>query len=245
MAIKKKPAAKVAKKPVRRTARQSAIPAPAPVATAAPSPVTERAGEAAGQPESNAGQPEPTMAAEVTTPAESPLADLIADAKAEEAPPSEEGAAAPAGGMTRDEVLELASGGVLSMLEVGEGVLQNIYPYVNVPKDVKTRVAQRGAPLMLKYSGGEPPAWLNEWKDEILFGLATGSMIYSVITQIRAHEAEQQRLLEEQEQRRQEAQSRLSEDSAISPVAPPSAAPNRVDLTTDGHMTGIKPAGDL
>jgi hypothetical protein len=74
-------------------------------------------------------------------------------------------------------------------VNVAAALLTKRYPYVTLPDEEKTGLANRAAPLLMKH-GGEMPAWMLPYKDEFAFGLALAGTMFGVVMQIQGHNAE-------------------------------------------------------
>ncbi|PKG39708.1 hypothetical protein [Psychromonas sp. Urea-02u-13] len=87
-----------------------------------------------------------------------------------------------------DESLLLAQGEMtaVALLGAGEGLVKQFgHKSFELEKAQKENVSKSFAPLFVKY-GGELPPWFLQYKEEIMFTFALGTLCFTSLTQVKA-----------------------------------------------------------
>lgn len=141
-------------------------------------------------------------------------------------------------------MLQMAEGGALETVNTFATLLKKRYPHITIDGEERQRVAAAAAPVMLKHSGGEMPAWLLPYAEEFRLGMALAGVGFGVWLQMQAHEEalELQRQQAEQDRKNGITRGQQAAMADGHPGKVPAAAPTesrQVDLSTSGPMAGL------
>ncbi|WP_240205900.1 hypothetical protein [Vibrio sp. CyArs1] len=84
---------------------------------------------------------------------------------------------------TRKQIEAAVKAQAIDAVKFGESLIQEfVHPDLMIPDDKAERLAVSALPLLAKY-GGNPPSWLTQYKEEIMFAFAVGGVGLSLHSQ--------------------------------------------------------------